>query len=64
VFSVGKELGIYIPQDNIHHSHRRENLKSYKSLTFTIMCSMRLKGVKLTTEIIKFSGTQLRAVGM
>jgi hypothetical protein len=23
------ELGFYIPQDDILHSHRRENLKSY-----------------------------------
>jgi hypothetical protein len=26
-------LGFYIPEDNILHSHRRENLKSYKALT-------------------------------
>jgi hypothetical protein len=24
------ELGFYIPEDRIHHSHRRENLKSCK----------------------------------
>jgi hypothetical protein len=27
------ELGFYIPEDNILHSHRRENLKSYAALT-------------------------------
>jgi hypothetical protein len=32
VFSVRHELG-FIPQDGILHSHSRENLKSYLSLT-------------------------------
>jgi hypothetical protein len=27
------ELGIYIPEDAILHSHRRENLKSYIAST-------------------------------
>jgi hypothetical protein len=27
---VKYELGFYIPEDAILHSHRRENLKSYK----------------------------------
>jgi hypothetical protein len=26
------ELDFYIPEDDILHSHRRENLKSYKTL--------------------------------
>jgi hypothetical protein len=26
------ELGFYIPEDDILHSHRRENLKSYSLL--------------------------------
>jgi hypothetical protein len=26
---VKYELGFYIPEDDILHSHRRENLKSY-----------------------------------
>jgi hypothetical protein len=30
---VKYELGIYIPEDGILHSHRRENLKSYTVLT-------------------------------
>jgi hypothetical protein len=29
VFSMRYELGVYIPEDGILHSHRRENLKSY-----------------------------------
>jgi hypothetical protein len=32
VFSVRYELGFYIPEDGILHSHRRENLKSYIAL--------------------------------
>jgi hypothetical protein len=29
VSPVKYELGFYIPEDDILHSHRRENLKSY-----------------------------------
>jgi hypothetical protein len=29
VSPVRYELGFYIPEDNILHSHRRESLKSY-----------------------------------
>jgi hypothetical protein len=32
VFAVIYELGSYIPEDGILHSHRRENLKSYMSI--------------------------------
>jgi hypothetical protein len=34
---VKYELGLYIPEDNILHSHRRENLKSYIALTGWIL---------------------------
>jgi hypothetical protein len=30
VFPVRYELGFYIPEDGILHSHRRENFKYYK----------------------------------
>jgi hypothetical protein len=33
VSPVKYELGVYIPEDGILHSHRRENLKSYIALT-------------------------------
>jgi hypothetical protein len=33
VSPVRYELGFYIPEDDILHSHRRENLKSYIALT-------------------------------
>jgi hypothetical protein len=32
VSPVKYELGFYIPEDGILHSHRRENLKSYTSV--------------------------------
>jgi hypothetical protein len=35
VSPVKYELGFYIPEDDILHSHRRENLKSYIALTIT-----------------------------
>jgi hypothetical protein len=31
--SVRYELGFHIPEDDILHSHRRENLKSYVALS-------------------------------
>jgi hypothetical protein len=33
VFSVKYELVCYIPEDDILHSHGREDLKSYTALT-------------------------------
>jgi hypothetical protein len=33
VSPVKYELGFYIPEDGILHSHRREGLKSYIALT-------------------------------
>jgi hypothetical protein len=33
VSPVRYELGLYIPEDDILHSPRRENLKSYTALT-------------------------------
>jgi hypothetical protein len=31
--TVKYELGVYIPEDDILHSHRRETLKSYIAFT-------------------------------
>jgi hypothetical protein len=36
VSPVKYELGFYIPEDDILHSHRCENLKSYKSIVVSI----------------------------
>jgi hypothetical protein len=33
VSPVKYDLGFYIPEDDILHSHRRENFKSYVALT-------------------------------
>jgi hypothetical protein len=33
MFAMRYEMGSYFPEDCILHSHRRENLKSYKALT-------------------------------
>jgi hypothetical protein len=37
VSPVKYELGFYIPEDDILHSHCRENLKSYIALTVWIL---------------------------
>jgi hypothetical protein len=39
VSPVKYEMGFYIPEDDILHSHCRENLKSYIALTGTELCS-------------------------
>jgi hypothetical protein len=35
---VKYELGLYIPEDGILHSHRRENLKSVLLCSGEVMC--------------------------
>jgi hypothetical protein len=42
LFPVKYKLGFYIPEDYILHSHRRENLKSYKN-------TLRLPGMNEAT---------------
>jgi hypothetical protein len=37
VYLVRYELGFYIPEEDILHSHRSENLKSYIALTGWIL---------------------------
>jgi hypothetical protein len=39
MFSVKYKLGFYIPEDDILHSHRSENLRSY---TLGSVCTSRL----------------------
>jgi hypothetical protein len=44
---VKYELGFYIPEEDILHSHRRENLKSYIALTgWTLYLRRNLSPVK------------------
>jgi hypothetical protein len=38
VFPVRYELGFYIPEDDILHSHCRENLISYRYILVTCCC--------------------------
>jgi hypothetical protein len=52
---VKYELGIYIPEDAIPHSHRRENLKSYISTSFQkmkIQCSNKLDGLDVLQKTL------------
>jgi hypothetical protein len=37
VSPVKYEMGVYIPEDDILHSHRRENVKSYIVLRCSVM---------------------------
>jgi hypothetical protein len=47
VFPVKYELGFYFPEDDILHSHRRENLKSYIALTgFSLKRRSKVSPVK------------------
>jgi hypothetical protein len=44
---VRYELGLYIPEDGILHSHHRENLKSYIALTgWTLLRRCNVSPVK------------------
>jgi hypothetical protein len=43
---VRYELGVYIPEDDIPHSHRRENLKSYHKIGFMRLPSVMRHPVK------------------
>jgi hypothetical protein len=47
VSSVKYELGFYIPEDDILHSHRRENLKSYNRGVFCCFCPKQMKEILL-----------------
>jgi hypothetical protein len=46
VSPVRYELGFYIPEDGILHSHRRENLKSYIPVVFSFITTpAKFRGV-------------------
>jgi hypothetical protein len=53
VSPVKYELGFYIPEDGILHSHRRENLKSYTFRNSPEVCFVCL----LTSSLTYFYGT-------
>jgi hypothetical protein len=46
VCPVKYELGFYIPEDDILHSHRREKLKSYIALGWTLWRRRDISSVK------------------
>jgi hypothetical protein len=43
VSPVKYELGFYIPEDDILHSHRRENLESFKKNLLIFLVILRNK---------------------
>jgi hypothetical protein len=54
VSPVKYELGFYIPEDGILHSHRHDNLKSYTSFDFYFsMYKSHSNGAVYTTSIYK-----------
>jgi hypothetical protein len=57
VFSVRYELGLYIPDDDILHSHCRENLKSY---TVQRLYLMSRPGALVPYTRVTNTGRQLR----
>jgi hypothetical protein len=63
VFPVRYKLDFYIPKEGILHSHRRENLKSYKiySSLFNYSPSYKIQAVSVPN--IKNCGIILRSAG-
>jgi hypothetical protein len=51
VSPVRYELGFYIPEDGILHSHRRENLKSYNQF---FVCFGGMKGPGFEAQYLRF----------
>jgi hypothetical protein len=52
VSPVKYELGFYIPEDDILHSYRRENLKSYIALTgWTLKWRCNVSSVRYELDI-------------
>jgi hypothetical protein len=49
---VKYELGFYIPEDGILHSHRRQNLRSYGSLSDPLAFCCRWSGRKRPTVVM------------
>jgi hypothetical protein len=56
VSPVKYEMGLYIPEDDILHSHCRENLKSYidadliSTLVYKFLYELYIKTFKITYE--------------
>jgi hypothetical protein len=56
VFPVSYELGSYIPGDGILHSHRRENLKSFKAVS-CLITKQKLTATRGKSDPIPTIGT-------
>jgi hypothetical protein len=51
VSAVKYELGFYIPEDDILHNHRRENLKSYiEDVMFMSVVSLLKDSIRLNLK--------------
>jgi hypothetical protein len=50
VSPVKYELGSYIPEDGILHSHRRENLKSYIEYTLIRLLPLRFQIIAVQVQ--------------
>jgi hypothetical protein len=57
VSPVKYEMGFYIPEDDIHHSHRRENVKSYNYRVAAQLVTSRV--VLSSTELVSQSISNL-----
>jgi hypothetical protein len=59
VSHVRYELGVYIPEDGILHSHRRKNIKSYIISFVLLFCSKAILNerfrAKFHAQIMNFS---------
>jgi hypothetical protein len=52
---VKYELGVYVPEDGILHSHRRENLKSY--MQFRSLRKKKSYCAKLLPQVTQYKET-------
>jgi hypothetical protein len=67
VSPVKYELGFYIPEDDILHSHRRDNLKAYIIIIdWKLVCAIRLQSAPPVPSALRISRfvVTLRAVSI
>jgi hypothetical protein len=59
VSPVRYELEFYIPEDDILHSHRRQNLKSYKGPLRFLLPPSRFSGARANLHVVtELAGTR------
>jgi hypothetical protein len=59
VSPVKYEMGFYIPEDDILHSHCRENLKSYIVKTLFVLKVLEISLPLILVQVILYCGTRL-----